>query len=155
MTLLFTVDTASPEETAAAGRRLAGMLRERNLPRFVAVEGDLGAGKTEFCRGVVSELSPGSAVRSPTYTIVNEYRKGPLPVFHFDFYRLSGSDDLSSTGFYDYPEEGFFLVEWASAIPEELPERRIEVRISSPDGPLSSRRTVTALLTGDISGESD
>ena len=93
--------TRSPEETEAAGAALANILinEDRSLPRFIAMYGDLGSGKTAFTRGFASVASPSSAVRSPTFTIVNEYRGGDTPVFHFDMYRINGEDDLYSIGF--------------------------------------------------------
>ena len=128
--LIFEKDAFAPEETSAAGAQLAEiMLADASLPRFVALRGDLGAGKTEFSRGFASVASPGSTVKSPTYTLVNEYKKGKIPVFHFDIYRLADEDDLYSTGYFDYLERGICLVEWFENIPECLPDEYFEVII--------------------------
>ncbi len=128
--LIFETDAFSPEETSGAGARLANeILNTASLPRFVALRGDLGAGKTEFTRGFASVASPGSFVRSPTYALVNEYKKGNIPLFHFDIYRLSDEDDLYSTGYYDYLDRGICLVEWFQNIPECLPDSYFEVII--------------------------
>ena len=128
--LIFEKDAFAPEETSAAGAQLAELLlADASLPRFVALRGDLGAGKTEFSRGFASVASPGSTVKSPTYALVNEYKKGKVPVFHFDIYRLADEDDLYSTGYFDYLERGICLVEWFENIPECLPDEYFEVII--------------------------
>ncbi len=115
-------------DTEAVGRALAARLSDALVTQaFIALWGDLGAGKTAFVRGFVSALSD-ARVKSPTYTIVNEY-SGRVPVYHFDMYRISGEDDLYSTGFYDYLDAGFLLCEWSENIPFALPEKRIDVRI--------------------------
>lgn len=128
--LIFATDAFSPDETSAVGAKLAHeMLNDSTLPRFIALRGDLGAGKTEFTRGFASVASPGSIVRSPTYALVNEYKKGKIPVFHFDIYRLADEDDLYSTGYFDYLDRGICLVEWFQNIPECLPDSYFEVVI--------------------------
>ena len=84
--------TNSPEETEALGERLAeAILKEGRLPAYVAMFGEMGVGKTAFTRGFCRALEI-RAVRSPTYTVVNEYRGGRVPVFHFDFYRMEEED---------------------------------------------------------------
>ena len=128
--LIYESDAFSPEDTSAAGAYLAELiLKDCSLPRFVALRGDLGAGKTEFTRGFASVASPGSTVKSPTYALVNEYKKGKIPIFHFDIYRLADEDDLYSTGYFDYLERGICLVEWFENIPECLPDQYFEVTI--------------------------
>lgn len=128
--LIYERDAFSPEDTSAAGAYLAELiLKDGSLPRFVALRGDLGAGKTEFTRGFASIASPGSTVKSPTYALVNEYKKGKIPIFHFDIYRLADEDDLYSTGYFDYLERGICLVEWFENIPECLPDEYFEVII--------------------------
>ncbi len=112
--------SGSPEQTEAAGRALALAVRSAVGRRYVALYGELGAGKTAFVRGFVSVLSPGSRVKSPTYTIVNEYRRGDLPVFHFDFYRTGGEDDFLALGFYEYLDTGVCISEWSEKIPGEI-----------------------------------
>ena len=122
--------TSSPEETEAAGARLAEILKgDPSLPRFVAMYGDLGSGKTAFTRGFASLASPSSAVRSPTFTIVNEYRNGDVPVFHFDMYRIGDEDELYSIGFYDYLSKGFCLCEWSENIEYALPDEYLKAEI--------------------------
>ena len=130
--LLFNLTTDSAAQTEALGARLAEqMLADASdIPRFVALYGDLGSGKTAFVRGFVSVISPKTAVRSPTFTIVNEYRGGRVPVFHFDMYRIDGDDDLYSIGFYDYLSNGICLCEWSENIEFALPDEYVELVIS-------------------------
>ena len=113
--------TSSPEETEAAGARLAEILKgDSSLPRFVAMYGDLGSGKTAFTRGFASLASPSSAVRSPTFTIVNEY-SGATPLFHFDMYRLEDEEALFDIGWEDYLERGgVCAVEWSENVEEAM-----------------------------------
>ena len=100
---MIKIQTTSESDTYAAGVSLGKSLLDLGKKRcFIAVYGDLGAGKTVFTRGVVSQLSPGSRVKSPTYTIVNEYLKGSVPVYHFDFYRIEDTGELDGIGFDDY-----------------------------------------------------
>ena len=127
-----TIESYSPAETEAAGAALAAYLLDTapNSLFFVCLTGDLGAGKTAFTRGFSSVLSPESRVKSPTYTVVNEYRKGKTPLFHFDLYRLEDSDDgLESIGFDHYIQTGHCILEWSEFLPER-PEGTVEVRIT-------------------------
>ena len=126
--------TASPEQTERAGAELAQQLLDNSaLPRYIALYGDLGVGKTAFTRGVCQVLCPGAAVRSPTFALVNEYRGKP-PVFHFDMYRITGEDDLYSIGYDDYLlRDGVILVEWSENIPFALPDEFLRVTITKND----------------------
>ncbi len=126
--------TASPEETEHVGAKVAQKLLDApTLPRYIALYGDLGVGKTAFVRGVASVLCPGAAVRSPTFALVNEYR-GQVPVFHFDMYRITDEDDLYSIGYDDYLlRDGVILVEWSENIPFALPDAYLRVTIGKND----------------------
>ena len=121
-------DVGSEAETEAIGAALARHMDAAHSA-FVALSGELGAGKTAFVRGMASVLSPGSAVKSPTYTIVNEYRRGKTPLYHFDLYRISGPDDLYSIGYYDYLDRGICVAEWSERAGGELPSPRYDVKI--------------------------
>lgn len=113
-----------PEETENIAQNLAKKLKSGD---FVAFFGGLGMGKTNFVRGLASELCPDVRVTSPTFALVNEYI-GKLNIYHFDMYRITDSDDLYSTGFYEYLErEGIVAAEWCEMIPEDLPENRYDV----------------------------
>ena len=126
------ISTADPSQTEAVGAALASkMLADSALPRFIALYGDLGVGKTAFVRGFASVLSPQSIVRSPTFALVNEYRvPGKRPLFHFDMYRIESEEDLYSIGFEDYPNAGVCVAEWCENIPFALPDVYLEVRIA-------------------------
>ena len=123
---LFSLESADPAQTEALGRALAEKLAPGS---FVAMYGDLGAGKTAFTRGLASVLAPDDMVASPTYTIVNEYRSGKHPLCHFDMYRIESDDDLESIGFYDYPRDAIFVVECSEKIPFALPDAYYRVTI--------------------------
>lgn len=110
--------TNSPEETEALGERLAKILTPGTI---IAYRGDLGAGKTAFTRGLARGLGCHELVTSPTYTIVNEYLGGRLPLFHFDMYRLRSSDDLFDIGWDDYLErDGICAVEWSENVADAM-----------------------------------
>ena len=107
----MTVITKSPEQTELLGKKLAELLRPGDV---IAYYGDLGAGKTAFTRGLAAGLGIREAVTSPTYTIVNEYLSGRMPLFHFDMYRLSSSEELFDIGWEDYlARGGVCAVEWS------------------------------------------
>ena len=118
--------THSPAETEAVGVALGKVLRGGTV---LAYEGDLGAGKTAFTRGLARGLGATDMVTSPTYTIVNEYLSGRLPLFHFDMYRLRSAEDLFDIGWDDYLDRGgICAVEWSENVREAL-EDAICVRI--------------------------
>ena len=122
--MIFT--TNSPVETESVGAALAKVLKPGTV---IAYRGDLGAGKTAFTRGLARGLGFLDMVTSPTYTIVNEYLGGRLPLFHFDMYRLASSDDLWDIGWEDYLERGgICAVEWSENVEDAL-ENAISVTI--------------------------
>jgi len=118
--------THEPEETEALGGKLALRLKPGDV---IAFYGDLGAGKTAFTRGLAKGLGICEPVTSPTYTIVNEYLSGRMPLFHFDMYRLGSADELFDIGWEDYLERGgVCAVEWSENVEEAL-EDAIRVSI--------------------------
>jgi tRNA threonylcarbamoyladenosine biosynthesis protein TsaE len=118
--------TNSPTETEAVAAALAQKLAPGTV---LAYRGDLGAGKTAFTRGLARGLGYADPVTSPTYTIVNEYLGGRLPLFHFDMYRLASSDDLWDIGWEDYLERGgICAVEWSENVDDAM-EQAIYVTI--------------------------
>ena len=118
--------TNSPAETEAVGAALGAVLKPGTV---IAYRGDLGAGKTAFTRGLARGLGAGEIVTSPTYTIVNEYLSGRLPLFHFDMYRLASSDDLWDIGWEDYLDRGgVCAVEWSENVDDAM-ENAIYVTI--------------------------
>ena len=129
--------TNSPEETEKIGAALAQTLEPGAV---IAYRGDLGAGKTAFTRGLARGLGYTDSVTSPTYTIVNEYLGGRLPLFHFDMYRLRSADDLWDIGWEDYLDRGgVCAVEWSENV-EEAMEGAITVSIAKLD---DTRRSIT------------
>ncbi len=114
-------------ETVVFGRSL-GALLEKGM--FVALNGELGAGKTTLVKAIAAELGVlEEDVRSPSYTLINEY-EGRLPVYHFDLYRLTDSSELYDLGYDEYLEgEGISIVEWADAIPDALPSEYLSIKI--------------------------
>ena len=120
-------NTESTIETEKIGAYLAEKLAETKNGEnwFVCLTGDLGAGKTAFVRGFASVVSPASRVKSPTYTVVNEYRRGDVPLFHFDLYRLEdGDSDLEAIGFDEYVDGGHCIIEWSEYL-EGKPENAV------------------------------
>ena len=110
--------TNSPQETEALGQKLGQMLPAGTV---IAYRGDLGAGKTAFTRCLARGFGIQDPVTSPTYTIVNEYLGGRIPLFHFDMYRLHSADDLFDIGWDDYLErQGICAVEWSENVAEAL-----------------------------------
>ncbi len=110
--------TNCPAQTEALGAALGRIVPAGTV---LAFHGDLGAGKTAFTRGLARGLGISDPVTSPTYTIVNEYRSGRLPLFHFDMYRLTSADDLFDIGWEDYLErEGVCAVEWSEHVSQAM-----------------------------------
>ena len=110
--------THSPEETEKIGAALGNAL---SAGAVIAYTGDLGAGKTAFTRGLAKGLGAKDMVTSPTYTIVNEYLGGRLPLFHFDMYRLGSADELFDIGWEDYLERGgVCAVEWSENVSDAM-----------------------------------
>ena len=129
--------TNSPEETEAIGQLIGTRLQPGTI---IAFEGDLGAGKTAFTRGLARGLGAADRVTSPTYTIVNEYLGGRLPLFHFDMYRLHSSDELFDIGWEDYLERGgVCAVEWSENVSDAM-EGALTVRIEKTG---DTSRTIT------------
>lgn len=118
--------SCSPGETEAMGRQLGSILPRGSL---VALRGELGGGKTCFTRGIASAAAPESAhlVASPTFAIMNEY-PGTVPVYHFDFYRLSGDNEIAELGFEEYLQgDGICIIEWSERLEELLPKDHLAV----------------------------
>ena len=114
----MTYVTNSPAETEALGQRLAETLQPGDV---IAYTGDLGAGKTAFTRGLARGLGITERITSPTFTIVNEYLGGRLPLFHFDMYRLGSSEELYEIGWEDYlARGGVCAVEWSENVTEAM-----------------------------------
>ena len=117
--------THSPEETISLAEKIGRKLHAGDI---LAYFGDLGAGKTTFTRGLAVGMGLPDRVTSPTFNLVHAYGMPPLQLVHFDMYRISGEEELETTGFYDYaPEESVFAIEWAENIETALPENTIRI----------------------------
>ena len=121
------IETHDPEETFEVGRTI-GMNAKPG--QIYTLTGDLGVGKTVFTQGVAAGLGITEPVNSPTFTIIQEYKDGRLPFYHFDVYRIGDLEEMEEIGYDDYFfGQGICLIEWAELIEEILPEKRIEVTI--------------------------
>ena len=138
---MMQITTHSADETQALGQKLASRLAPGDV---IAYFGDLGAGKTAFTRGLAQGLGITDPVTSPTYTIVNEYLSGRIPLFHFDMYRLSSSDELFDIGWEDYLSRGgVCAVEWSENVEDAL-QNAIRVTIEKDaDEPDTRHITIT------------
>jgi tRNA threonylcarbamoyladenosine biosynthesis protein TsaE len=122
--------TASPEETERLGESIGRALEPGIV---VALIGELGAGKTTLTKGIARGLDVPDLVHSPTFTLIHEH-KGPLPVYHFDLYRLDTIEQIEDLGYEDYfHAPGVTIVEWAEKIESLLPDDHLEIRISGED----------------------
>ena len=131
--------TNCEQETEALGCRLAQRLKPGDV---IAFTGDLGAGKTAFTRGLARGLGVTERVTSPTFTIVNEYEGGRLPLFHFDMYRLGSSDELFDIGWEDYlARGGVCAVEWSEIVDDAIEGGAIRVDIRRGDS--DNQRIIT------------
>ncbi len=119
----------SVKQTENIGRKIASILQGDEV---IAMSGDLGAGKTAFTRGVAAGLGFDYGVSSPTFAIVNEYN-AKFNIYHFDMYRINSEDDLFSTGFYDYLDNGVVIIEWSENILYALDNNAIRICITKGD----------------------
>ena len=119
----------STEDTEKIGELIAEKLCSNEV---IALFGGLGMGKTAFTRGLCRGLGVNDGVSSPTFALVNEYH-GKYNIYHFDMYRVTSWEDLYSTGFFDYLDNGVLVIEWSENIEGALPENAIRINISNGD----------------------
>ena len=137
--------THSPEETRAFGRRLAEQLLPGDVLLFY---GNLGAGKSEMTRGIAEGLGVSGPVTSPSFTILNVYDDGRVPLYHFDWYRLESAEELYEMGMDEYlGGDGVAVVEWPTQCPEAIPETHLAVKLT-PVG--ETEREITLTPMGDF-----
>ena len=142
---MFTLTAKNEEETKWIAAQLAQLLEPKDV---ILLEGDLGAGKTTFTKGLAKGLGIDTVIKSPTYTLIREYTKGRLPLYHMDVYRLEdvGGDDM---GLEEYLYgNGVSVIEWATFIEEELPDAYLTIRLV-PTGEFYENREVTFISTGE------
>jgi len=135
--------THSPQETRALGRKLAEALTAGDV---LLLWGDLGAGKSEMTRGIAEGLGVTATVTSPSFTILNVYDEGRVPLYHFDWYRLESAEELYEMGMDEYlGGDGVAVVEWPSQCPDAIPETCLSVKIE-PVG--EEEREITLIPEG-------
>ena len=135
----------SPQETELTAENFAKTLKEGTV---VAYRGDLGMGKTCFTRGLARGLGFEGEVTSPTFALINEYIGGRLPLYHYDMYRISSWEELYSSGFFEYIEEGGIVAaEWSENIENALPENTVYVIIEAID---EDKRKITICSKEEI-----
>lgn len=139
----MTIETNSEQETLNMGRRLG----EQAVPGQVfALEGDLGVGKTVLTKGLAEGLGITEPVNSPTFTIMQIYEEGRLPLYHFDVYRIGDPEEMDEIGYEDYfYGEGVCLIEWANLISELLPPQTVHIRIEKDPARGFDYRRITIL----------
>lgn len=145
MTMNLTLHVNSEQETLALAALLATLLEPKDV---LLLEGNLGAGKTTFTKGIAKGLGIESVIKSPTYTLIREYTKGKLPLYHMDVYRLEdvGGDDL---GFEEYIYgNGVSVIEWAAFIKDELPDSYLTIKLV-PTGEFFEGRDITFEPNGE------
>ena len=121
--------TGSTQETRMLGEKMAGSLAAGDV---ILLEGALGAGKSELARGIARGLGVKETVTSPSFTILNVYESGRIPLYHFDWYRLSDKEELYELGMDEYlGGDGVALVEWPERCPEAVPDRYLKIRITA------------------------
>ena len=136
------ITSLNVEET----QRIAAALAKVVVPgTVIALEGDLGAGKTHFTQGLARGLGVGEAVTSPTFNVMSVYDQGRLPLYHFDLYRLEDALELEDIAFYDYVEaDGVSCIEWAAKFPEEIPAQALWISITPREDNVRSIEVRTA-----------
>lgn len=121
------IETRSPEETFEFGKKIGASAKPGEVYTLI---GDLGVGKTVFTQGLAQGLQIEEAISSPTFTIVQVYEEGRIPLYHFDVYRIGDIEEMEEIGYEDYfYGQGVSLIEWSDLIEEILPKRRTEIRI--------------------------
>lgn len=142
--MTFTVETNQETETIALAEIVGKLVAEKDL---ILLEGELGAGKTTFTKGLAKGLNIEQMIKSPTYTLIREYTKGRMPLYHMDVYRLEegGGDGLGLEEY--FYGNGLTVVEWATFIEEELPNEFLKI-ILVPNHEVVGKRTITFIPQG-------
>lgn len=144
MTKTIRVDSA--DQTMAIGQKLAQYLAPKDL---ILLDGDLGAGKTTFTKGLAKGLGITRPIKSPTFTIIREYQDGRIPLYHMDVYRLEegGADDLGLEEYFN--GDGVNVVEWSKFVADELPDQYLRIIFRRDDSEGDNVRTLTFEAKGD------
>ncbi|MDT8900025.1 tRNA (adenosine(37)-N6)-threonylcarbamoyltransferase complex ATPase subunit type 1 TsaE [Anaeroselena agilis] len=138
---MLTIKTHDPAATRAFGRTLGRLLGKGDV---VCLTGDLGAGKTLLVQGIAAGLGVSDDVTSPTFTILQVYETGRLPLYHFDLYRLDSPEELDNIGFAEYTGgDGAAVIEWADKFPAAMPEEHLLIELNRGDGESDRRIQLT------------
>lgn len=138
--MTVTLKVSTPEETMAIGQKLAPLLAAKDI---ILLDGDLGAGKTTFTKGLAAGLGVKRNVKSPTFTIIREYQDGRIPLYHMDVYRLEdGSGDELGLDEY-FNGDGVSVVEWSKFVADELPDDYLRIAFKRLDDEGESQRELT------------
>ncbi|MBR3735605.1 MAG: tRNA (adenosine(37)-N6)-threonylcarbamoyltransferase complex ATPase subunit type 1 TsaE [Lachnospiraceae bacterium] len=139
------IETNGAEETFALGKELG---EQATAGAVFTLNGDLGVGKTVFAQGFAEGLGITEAVNSPTFTILQVYEEGRLPLYHFDVYRIEDPEEMYEVGFDDYLYgQGVCLIEWAEQVAELLPQKRTDITIEKDLTRDFSYRKITIRMT--------
>lgn len=143
---MLKITVTSPEQTMALGRQLAPGLQAQDV---ILLDGDLGAGKTTFTKGLAAGLGIKRNVKSPTFTIIREYQGGRLPLYHMDVYRLEdgSGDELGLEEYFN--GDGVNVIEWSQFIADELPENYLRIVFKRDDAAGENQRTLAFEPHGD------
>lgn len=126
----YNFKTNSEDETMKLGEKLAKLCAPKDI---IILSGELGAGKTKFTEGFLKYFGLEDEISSPTFTIVNEYTKNDINIYHFDVYRLEDSSEFYEIGGEEYFENGICLIEWGELIDDAIPKDHLEIKISKSD----------------------
>ncbi len=124
------IETKNEAETLKFGKKLASLLKRGDT---IILTGDLGSGKTKLTEGILSFFGLENEISSPTFTIVNEYKKENINIYHFDVYRLSDSSEFYAIGGEEYFENGICIIEWGELIEDALPSDYIHIVFEKND----------------------
>lgn len=141
--MIYTFETHDEMETLARAEKLGELVQPRDV---ILLEGDLGAGKTTFTKGLATGMGIQNVIKSPTYTIIREYPKGRLPLYHMDVYRLeeAGSDEMGLEEY--FYGDGVSVVEWSKFIADELPHTYLIIQIEKTGEFLQDRKFIIEAL---------
>ena len=142
------IETNTPQETFDFGKSLGESAKAGTVYTLI---GDLGVGKTVLTQGLAKGLEIDEPINSPTFTIVQVYEEGRLPLYHFDVYRIGDVEEMEEIGYEDYfYGEGVSLIEWANLIEEILPEQYTEIKIEKDLEKGFDYRKITVTSIGDV-----
>lgn len=141
-----TLTITSADQTMAIGEKLAPLLAPRDL---ILLDGDLGAGKTTFTKGLGKGLGIKRPIKSPTFTIIREYQSGRIPLYHMDVYRLEqgGGDDLGLDEYFN--GDGVNVVEWSKFVADQIPANYLRIIFRRDDSKGDNVRTISFDPKGD------